>query len=84
MNDLRNINSNLPTFRDENLINILLYGIHIYGDETNQILLMHVIRHIKDSQRFDETLLTRLKLLLTSYRFVSVSLFNTRRYKAFL
>ena len=52
-NDLRNIESDLPTIRDENLTNILLYGNQIYDDKTNQIILMHVIRYIKDSQRFD-------------------------------
>ena len=56
MNNLRKIDSDLPTFRDENLTIILLYGNQIYDDKTNQIILMHVIRHIKDSQRFDEPL----------------------------
>ena len=56
MKDLRNIDSNLPTLKDENLINILLCGNQKYDDKTNQIILMHVIRYIKDSQRFDEPL----------------------------
>ena len=56
MNDLRNIVSVLPTPRDENLTNNLLYGNQIYDDKTNQIILIHVIRYIKDSQRFDEPL----------------------------
>ena len=56
MKDLRNIDSNLPTLRDENLTNILLCGNQKYDDKTNQIILMHVIRYIKDSQRFDEPL----------------------------
>ena len=56
MNNLRNIDSDLPTLRDENLTNILLYGNQKYDDKTNQITLMHVIRYIKDSQRFDELL----------------------------
>ena len=56
MNGLRNIDSDLPTLRDENLTNILLYGNQKYDDKTNQIILMHVIRYIKDSQRFDEPL----------------------------
>ena len=56
MNNLRNINSDLPTLRDENFTNILLYGNQKYDDKTNQIILMHVIRYIKDSQRFDEPL----------------------------
>ena len=75
MNDLRNIDSDLPTLRDENLTNILLYGNQIYDGKTNQITLMHIIRYIKDSQRF----LTLLKLFLTSCRFVSVSLFNIQK-----
>ena len=71
MNDLGNIDSELPT-------NILLYSNQIYDDKTNQIILMHVIRYIKDSQAFDESLFNpRLKLLLTSHTFVSVSVFNT-------
>ena len=56
MNDLRNIDSDLPTLRDENLTNILLYGNQIYDDKTNQLILMHVIRYIKESKRFDETI----------------------------
>ena len=56
MNDLRNINSDLPTLRYENLTNILLHGNQIYDDKTNKIILMHVIRYIKDPQRFDEPL----------------------------
>ena len=55
MNDLRNIDCNLPTLRDENLSNIL-YGNQKYDDKTNQISLMHVIQYIKDLQRFDEPL----------------------------
>ena len=55
MNDLRNIDCNLPTLRDENLTNIL-YGNQKYDDKTNQISLMHVIQYIKDLQRFDEPL----------------------------
>ena len=54
MNDLRYIDSDLPTLRDENLTNILLYGNQIYDNKTNQIILMHMIWYIKDSQRFDE------------------------------
>ena len=70
MNDLRNIDSDLPTLRDENLTNILLYTyymvIRYMLTKENQITLMHVILYIKDS-----------KLLPTSNRFLSVSLFNT-------
>ena len=54
MNDLKNINSDLPILRDENFTNILLYGNQKFDDKTNQIILMHLIRYIKDSQRFDE------------------------------
>ena len=53
MNDLRNIDSDLPALRDENLTNILLYGNQIYDEKTNQIILMRVIQYIKNSQRFD-------------------------------
>ena len=56
MNELRNIDSDLPTLRDQNLTNILLYGNQIYDDKTSQIILIHVIRYIKDSQIFDEPL----------------------------
>ena len=51
-----NTDSDLPTLKDENLTNILLYGDQIYDDKTNQIILKHVIRYIKDSQRFNEPL----------------------------
>ena len=48
MNDLRNIDSGLPTFSDENLANILLYGNQMYDGKSDQIILMHVIRYVKD------------------------------------
>ena len=47
----------VPKLRNENLTNIVLYGIHIYDDKTDQIILMCVIRYNNDSQRFDEPLL---------------------------
>ena len=47
MSDLLNIDSHLPTLRDKNLANVLLYGNHI------NVILMHAIRYIKDSQRFN-------------------------------
>ena len=56
MNDLRNTDSDLTTLRDENFTNILIYGNQIYDDKSNQIILMHAIRNIKVSQRFDEVL----------------------------
>ena len=52
MYDFRNTDSDLPTLRDENLTNILLYGNQT--TKTNQIIVMQVIRYIKDSQRIDE------------------------------
>ena len=54
MNDLRSIDSDLLTLRDENITNILLYGNQKYDDKTNQIILMHVRQYIEDSRRFDE------------------------------
>ena len=56
MNDLRNIDSDLPTLIDEDLTNISSYGNEIYDDKMNQIILMHAIRYIKHSQRFIESL----------------------------
>ena len=50
VNNLRNIDRDLPTLRVENLTNILLYGNQIYDNKTHQIILMHAIRYIKDSQ----------------------------------
>ena len=59
MNDLMNIDSDLPTLRDENPTNILLYGNLMYEDKTNKIIVMHVIGCIKDLQKFDELLFNR-------------------------
>ena len=56
MNDLRNIDSDLPTLRDEDFTNILLYDDQVYDDKTNQMFLMHTTQYMKDSQRFDEPL----------------------------
>ena len=55
-NDLKNICSDIPTFRHENLTNISLCDYQIYDDKTNQTILMHAIRYIKDSQRFNKPL----------------------------
>ena len=79
MNDLRNIDIDLPKIRDENLTNISLYGNKTYDDETNQIILMHAIRYIKDSQRFYESLFNRPKLIMLTYTFDSASNFNTHK-----
>ena len=53
---LRNTDSDTLTLRDENLTNIFWYDNQIHDDKTNQIILTHTIRYIKDSQRFDESL----------------------------
>ena len=66
MSDLRNVDSDLSTLRDENLTNILLYDNQKYDDKTNQIILMHVIRNIKIHKDLMNLFLTRLKLLLNS------------------
>ena len=79
MNDLRNIDIDLPKIRDENLTNISLYGNKTYDDETNQIILMHAVRYIKDSQRFYESLFNRPKLIMLTYTFDSASNFNTHK-----
>ena len=42
MNDLRTIDINPPTVRDENLTNILLYRNQIYDDKTNQIIFLQI------------------------------------------
>ena len=44
MNNLRNIENDLPTLKDENLTNVLLYSNQIYDDKINEIILMHAIR----------------------------------------
>ena len=43
MNNLRNIDSDLPALRNENLTNILVYGKQIYDDKTDRIISMRVI-----------------------------------------
>ena len=55
MKDLRNIDSDLPSLRVENLTNILLYSNHSYDNKTNQITLMHTAQYIEDLQRSDES-----------------------------
>ena len=42
MNNLRNIYSDLPTLRDENLTNILLNGKQTQDDKINQIILIYI------------------------------------------
>ena len=56
MKHLRTIDSDLSTFRNENLAKILRYGSQIYGNKTNQKMFMHLIQYINDSQIFDESL----------------------------
>ena len=38
MNDLRNVDIDLPTLRDENLTNILLHSYKANDDKANQII----------------------------------------------
>ena len=42
MYDLRNIDGDLCTLRDENLTNTLLYGNQTHDGKTNQTILIHV------------------------------------------
>ena len=53
---MRNIDSERPTLRYENLTNILLYDNQIYDIIPNEITLMHAKQYTKVSQRFDEPL----------------------------
>ena len=62
MNDLRNNDSDLPSLRDEDLINIVLYGIQIYDNKTNQIILMDVMRYIRIYIDLMNLFLSHLKL----------------------
>ena len=71
-NDLKNICSDIPTFRHENLTNISLCGYQIYDDKTNQTILMHAIKDLIN------LFLIRPILLVTAYTFDTVSHFNTR------
>ena len=56
MKHLRTIDSDLSTFRNENLAKILRYGSQIYENKTNQKMFMHLILYINDSHIFDESL----------------------------
>ena len=72
-------------FRDEDLTNILLYGNQIYHDKTNQITLMHVIRYIKDSKKFDKLLFNPPETIADFLHFYHFFFFLTNiRCKAFL
>ena len=68
MHNLKSIDSDLPTVKVENHAKTLLYGNQIYDEKKNQIILMHLIRHIKDSQGLMNLFLTCLKQLQISYR----------------
>ena len=56
MNVLRNIDSDLSSLSYENRTNVLLYGKQKHDDNLNQIILMHVMRYFKSSERFKERL----------------------------
>ena len=49
MNDLENIPIFISTFRDSNLISLLLYGDDKFDNTKNRKILMTTIRFIKDS-----------------------------------
>ena len=56
MNVLRNIDTDLSSLCYENRTDVLLYSKQEYDDNLNQIILMHVMRYIKSSERFKESL----------------------------
>ena len=57
MSELLNIDSSLPTENDEKLLDILLYRNSRFNTITNQNILICTLKFIKDSHRFDNSLL---------------------------
>ena len=57
MNELNEIDSPFSTLNENKLIDLLLYGYDKFDEKKNRNILMHTIKFIKGSQRFDENLL---------------------------
>ena len=57
MNELNEIDSSFSTLNENKFIDLILYGGDKFDDKKNHNILISTIKFIKDSQRFDETLL---------------------------
>ena len=56
MSDLLNIDSSLPTRKDEKIHDILLYGNSEFNVKTDYNIFIYTLKFIKDSHRFDNLL----------------------------
>ena len=57
MNDLIDIDGSLLSLSQNKLISILLYGSDAFDNKKNRKILICTIHFIKDSHRFDDSLL---------------------------
>ena len=56
LNDLLKLDSSLRNLKGELLLDIILYGSDKYKDTVNKEILLHTIRFIKNTKRFERPL----------------------------
>ena len=56
LNELLKIDPSLRNFKDELLLDIILYGSEKYNDIVNKEILLHTISSIKNTKRFERPL----------------------------
>ena len=56
LNELLKIDPSLRNFKDELLLDIILYGSDKYNDIVNKEILLHTISSIKNTKRFERPL----------------------------
>ena len=72
MDELNEIDSSFSTLNENKLIDLILYGSNKFDDKKNQKnhnILMSTIKFIKDSQRSDENLFSRVLLYVFRFNF---------------
>ena len=57
MNDLNNINNEIPSLNSNDLARVILYGDDSFNKESNCKILTASIKFIKDTKRFQKSLL---------------------------
>ena len=56
MDELRSINSGTISLRPSALLEVILYGDKMLGDNSHQQILTATLNYIKNTQRFEQSL----------------------------
>ena len=64
MNDLKNINTEVPSLNPNDLLRVILYGDKSFNKETNNKILIPCIKFRKDTQRFEKSLFSCIQKII--------------------